>query len=359
MSWTNWKNENIGIKITGAPAVSSWSQGRLDVFVRSPECHLYHRVYENETWQGAGWEDLWDANIIATSPAAVSWGPGRIDLFAVWANQLHHRSYQNGVWSPWAENLEGVTNDAPAAASWKLERVDTLVHTTDSYMSRRFWESGTLFGWKDWETVGGQMRNLLSAPAAVATGPGRIDCFGRGAADHLIHSWYQDTNHSDWEEIDTFVIKDSPAVVSGVTSDRGRVDVFVRGPDDWMKHRIYYALPQGSQPSGDTIHIAVPGDYLLKIARDYNVSLESLKALNPQIRPPDYLIHPGDRILIAHHGPVPGNGNWEPGGFWENIGAGKIASAPAAVGWWSGNILKRIDCFAQDENNDLIHTRWT
>jgi hypothetical protein len=36
----------------------------------------------------------------------------------------------------------------------------------------------------------------------------------------------------------------------------------------------------------------------------------------------------------------------------------KISSAPAAVAWWSANILKRIDCFAQDANNNLIHTWW-
>jgi hypothetical protein len=26
---------------------------------------------------------------------------------------------------------------------------------------------------------------------------------------------------------------------------------------------------------------------------------------------------------------------------------------------WSSNILKRIECFAQDANNNLIHTWWT
>jgi hypothetical protein len=83
MSWSNWKVENIGIKVKGAPAVSSWKEGRLDVFVRGTDDHLYQRVYENDGWQGVKWEDLSDGHTIEQSPSAVSWGPKRIDLFAV------------------------------------------------------------------------------------------------------------------------------------------------------------------------------------------------------------------------------------------------------------------------------------
>jgi hypothetical protein len=84
------------------------------------------------------------------------------------------------------------------------------------------------------------------------------------------------------------------------------------------------------------------------------MTLEALKALNPQVKPPDYVIHPGDRIVVA----TQTIGGWEPGSSWNHISMNKISSAPAAVGWWSGNILKRIDCFAQDFNNNLIHTWW-
>ena len=361
MAWSNWKTEDIGIKVTGAPAVSSWKEGRLDVFVRSTDSRLYHRVYENDVWQGASWVDLSDGHKIEVSPGAVSWGPHRIDLFAIWDKQLHHRAYQNGTWNPWTENLEGFTNDAPAVASWKVERVDVLVRTNDNFMSRRVWERGVSYEmgktWKDWENIGGLLKTLMSAPAAVSTGPTRIDVFGRGSTDHLTHAWYQGEKQAAWEEIDTLAIKDAPAVVSGITADRGRVDVFVRGTDDLLKHRIYYSS-QGGKPGGDTIYIAVAGDYMLRIARKHKVPLQTLKELNPQVKPPKYLIRPGDKIVIARQAPVPGVGGWDPGSGWEDISANKIASAPAAVGWWSSNVLKRIDCFAQDANNNLIHTWW-
>jgi hypothetical protein len=358
MPWTEWKTEATAFEVAGAPAVSSWQEGRLDVFVRSTDNHLYHRVYENDTWQGADWEELSDAHAIETSPAAVSWGANRIDLFAVWGKQLHHRGYQNGVWNVWTENLEGATTDAPAAASWRIERVDALVHTTDNHMSRRFWESGAVYGWMNWENVAGIATNLLSAPAAVVTGPNRIDCFGRGASDHLIHAWYQDSFQKPWEEIDTLAIKDAPAVVSGITSDHGRVDVFVRGPDDHLKHRIYFSALQPYQPGGPTIYTVVPGDTMANIAPRFNLTLQALLSLNPQIRNPN-LIHPGDQIIVGYHDPVPGNGDWQTGGSWEDIGTSLLASAPAAVGWWSSGFLKRIDCFAQNADHKLIHTWWT
>jgi len=365
MSWSNWKTEDIGIKIAGAPAVSSWKEGRLDVFVRSTDNRLFHRVYENELWQGSGWQDLSDGHKIEVSPAAVSWGPDRIDLFAVWDKQLHHRAYQSGTWNPWTEDLGGVINDAPSAASWKRERVDVLIRNPDNLSARRLWESGKTWemgkSWKDWETVCGNAHLLMSAPAAVATGPDQIDCFGRGADDHVIHAWYQEgiqPIQGDWARIDDLPIKDTPAVVSGPTADRGRVDVFVRGADDLLKHRIYYVVLQARQPGGDILYTAVQGDYMLKIARNHNITLQALLALNPQIKSPDYVIHPGEKIIVGHQAPVPGYGGWEEHGKWEDLGPTKIASAPGAVGWWSANMLKRIDCFAQDANNSLVHTWW-
>jgi hypothetical protein len=132
----------------------------------------------------------------------------------------------------------------------------------------------------------------------------------------------------------------------------------VRGEDDLLKHRVYYAMLQASQPPGETIYTAKAGDYLLLIARQHNMTLEALIALNPQIPPPNYPVRPGDRIVIARHQSSKIYSDWEPGSSWENISTNKIAGPPAAVAWWSANILKRIDCFAQDANNNLIHTWW-
>jgi hypothetical protein len=159
-----------------------------------------------------------------------------------------------------------------------------------------------------------------------------------------------------WAEIDSLPIKSAPAVVSSYTAEKGRVDVFVRGEDDLLKHRIYLAAPEGPT---ETLYTVVRGDYMLKIARKFGMPLQALKDLNPQVKPPRYIIHPGDRLVVRRNAPVPGNGNWETGSSWENIGTTKLASSPAAVAWWSGNILKRIDVFAHDVDGKLLHTWWT
>jgi hypothetical protein len=356
MGWTNWKSEDIGIKVNGTPAVSSLREGRLDVFVRSLDNRLFHRIYENEIWQGTGWTEFSDGHTFETSPAAISWGTDKIDLFAVWNKQVQHRYYQNGVWSSWAENLGGHTHDALTAASWKPGRVDVLLRTIDNFVYRRFWEGGVTSGWKEWENVGGLGMTVTSAPVAVATAPNRIDCFARGANDgHIIHTWYQDGQRQDWREIDNLTIRDAPAVVSGVTADRGRVDIFIRGTDDILRHRIYYTALQPGQPAGTMIYTVVAGDYLLKIARKHNMSLQALMDLNPQVKPPDYVIHPGDKIVVSQ---APWIGGWEPGGSWNHISMNQIFSAPTAAAWWNGNVLRRIDIFAQGLNNNLVHTWW-
>jgi hypothetical protein len=353
MPW-NWKAEDIGIKVKGAPAVSSWKEGRLDVFVRGTDDKLYHRVYENDGWLGTKWTDLSEGKVIEQSPGAASWGPNRIDLFAVWNKEVHHKASQDGNWAPWTENLAGATNDAPAAASWKSLRVDVLIRTTDNFMSRQYWDAH----WRGWENIGGQSKTLKSAPAAAATAFNRIDCFALGSTDHLFHTWYQDAKQEQWAEIDTLAFKDAPAVVSGgINTNAGRADVFVRGTDDLLKHRIYIAAAQG--PAGDTIYTVVAGDSLSKIARKYSMTLQALKNLNPQVKGPLFVIHPGDKIVVARGSTAPGHGAWETGGSWENISVNKISSAPAAVASWSpANALKRIDCFAQGDNNQLIHAWW-
>ncbi len=352
----------MGIKVKGAPAVASWKEGRLDVFVRSMDDHLYHRVYENDKWQGTKWEELSNGHKLEQSPSAVSWGSSRIDLFAVWDQKTHHRACVNGSWNSWTEELGGATNDAPAAASWKMERVDVLVYTTDNNMSRRYWENGTTSrmgnGWKDWENVGGQSEVLNSAPTAVSSESGRIDCFARGKSGHLQDAWYKADTSDVWKEIDNIAIKDAPAAVSGSSADHGRVDVFVRGgADDLLKHRVYYAEQQAGQTGSDEFYIAQAGDRLSKIARDHKISLQTLENLNPNIKNPN-LIHPGDKIIIAHHVAVPGYGGWQTGSTWDDVSANKIFSVPAAVASWNSNVLKRIDCFAQGADNHLTHTWW-
>ena len=182
MAWTNLNSEDVGIKVKGTPAVSSTESlrtrpGRVQTGGTSP--------------MGTPSKlPLPPCPGVLTASICLPYGTDRCSTALI-------KAAPGGAW---AENLGGITTEAPTAASWKRERVDVLIRT-----------------------------------------------------------------------------------------------------DDILRHRVYYTALQPGQPSA---------------------------------------------------------GGWEPGSNWNHTSTNKIFSAPAAVAWWSGNALKRIDCFAQDANNNLMHTRW-
>jgi glucose/arabinose dehydrogenase len=172
--------EGPGGKMRDGPAVTSWSAGRLDVFVRGTDNQLWHKWWANG-W--SRWEPL--GGVLASGPAAVAWSVGRLDVVVRGTdNQLWHKRYQ-GAWSGW-EPLGGRTNDAPAVASWSAGRLDVFVRGTDNKLWHRWWTNR----WSRWEPLGGV---LASGPAAVAWSVGRLDVVVRGNDDQLWHKWYDGT----------------------------------------------------------------------------------------------------------------------------------------------------------------------
>ena len=103
------------------PAVSSWGNNRLDVFVRGTDDALWHKWWDGSSW--SGWESL--GGVLTSAPAAVSWGNNRIDVFVRGTdNALHHKWWAGG-WSGW-ESLGGVLTSAPTVSSWRLPYKNVL-----------------------------------------------------------------------------------------------------------------------------------------------------------------------------------------------------------------------------------------
>jgi hypothetical protein len=309
MAWSHWENVEVKIagvkkRIQGTPAVAAWKKGYLHVLVHAelPDKNFYHGVYRgdlsNPTW---AWRVL-PVSLPATtlnSPAAVAWGDDRIDLFATGADKKIYHAAWNGPhgWDPaWASEPEGGATDyTPSAASWKKDRFDIFVHTTDHLMSELYWEGS----WSpDWQNVGGYGKKLNSAPAAVASGTKRIDCFAQETTDrkHLIHSWFDGASHN-WAipggpTDETYEIAGDPCAASSAIGD-GRVDVFARSSTNRLIHREF------------------------------------------------------------------SNGNWTT--KWEDLGNPgtnqDIIGDPAAVAWFDGG-WKRFDCLAVGANEVLKHTWW-
>jgi hypothetical protein len=84
----------------------------------------------------------------------------------------------------WATtDLGGRLLSQPAAVSWGPGRLDLFVRGTDASCST----SGTTGNrWSGWESLGGR---LTSGLAVASWGSGRLDIFVRGADAALWHKW--------------------------------------------------------------------------------------------------------------------------------------------------------------------------
>src|SRR5438067_1872651 len=70
--------ERLGGTVASGPAASAWGAGRLDVFARGPDGHLWHVSLDAGAWRG--WESL-GGSLGEGRPGAVSRGPNRLDVF--------------------------------------------------------------------------------------------------------------------------------------------------------------------------------------------------------------------------------------------------------------------------------------
>ena len=219
--WSGW--ERLGGVLASAPAASSWSANRLDIFARGSDNRLKHKWWDGNQWQG--WEDL--GGRLTAAPAAVSWGPNRIDCFVRGSdNQLWHKWWDGNQWQRW-EDLGGELASAPAASSWSANRLDIFARGSDNRLKHKWWDGNQ---WQGWEDLGGR---LTAAPAAVSWGPNRIDCFVRGSDNQLWHKWWDGNQWQRWEDLGG-ELASAPAASSWSAN---RLDIFARGSDNRLKHK--------------------------------------------------------------------------------------------------------------------------
>jgi hypothetical protein len=84
----------LGGNIAAAPAVTSWGENRIDVFVQGTDGAVYHKAWDGSQWipSETDWENLGGG--ITDSPSAVSWGADRLDVFARGTDgAVYHKFY--------------------------------------------------------------------------------------------------------------------------------------------------------------------------------------------------------------------------------------------------------------------------
>ena len=211
---------------SSGPAISSWGQGRLDIFVRGADDALWHRssVARPGVAGRAGRQARSD-------PAAVSWGGNHIDVFIRSSTgSLQQLTYHEGTWDKW-KDLGGTLTSAPAVASWGPGRLDVFVRTTANALHHRTFETG----WSDWKNLN---TTISSDPAAVSWGPGRIDVIARVTGTAWSHRSYDAGKWSTWTNLG------KPHLVAG--------DLLVGSPADWTCSRGAMTTRSGTARSQTT-----------------------------------------------------------------------------------------------------------
>jgi hypothetical protein len=190
-----WSNtENLGSPVSGAlvsaPSVSEMNAPQLQVFGRGFTNALMERARDaSGTW--GPWTSIGGA--LTSRPAAVSWGGGRIDVFVRGSDtHLWHRWFSGGGWSGW-QNLFGVipAGASPAAASMASNRLEIFVRGTDNAVWEKTWNG---LVWSGWKSLGGVIQGDPSAASPTAT---QLRLFVRGSDSAL---WYKYLTGAVWSK---------------------------------------------------------------------------------------------------------------------------------------------------------------
>jgi hypothetical protein len=130
-----------------------------------------------------------------SAPSVVSWGPNRIDVVALdRENQMHHKKF-DGEWHDWNALGEEAFSSPPSIVSWEPNRLDIDGLDTDNHLLHKAW-NGSKKVWEpsltSWKDLGGL---LSSPPSVVSWEPNRLDIFGLGEDNQMLHKAW---NGSSW-----------------------------------------------------------------------------------------------------------------------------------------------------------------
>jgi hypothetical protein len=152
------------------------------------------------------------------------------------------------------EDLGADLTGVPGAAisSWGPNRLDVWVTGLDQTIWHRACGTAPCKSpdlWSGWENaIGG---TIVSRPAAVSWGLGRIDVFGLDSNGSVMHTAYDDG--SGWSGWDTYLAGAGFKEIAASSQGEGYLDVFVLRSDGKVEFRQY-------SPSGWTDWALVPGD---------------------------------------------------------------------------------------------------
>ena len=292
--------ESLGGATFGDVTAMSSDLMRLDVFVRGTDNVVYYKYFDGAQWYPSmtGWFSL--GGMAIGNIAAFSLTSGLIDLFMRDAYGLiRHKQYRpytsaDGRSPGWYPSMTewdpgDFTGGGPGGSYGTTQGDFTLVNCggncwhvfvrdSDNVVQHRYFADGYF---RPWESLGVTTPSNISA---VSRSFGLVDVFVHETHNRIYHAYnmfgvwgISDLNPSSfpgspvgWDMLDGLTLDEITAIPLGTD----RVDLFVRGTDNVVYHKIAIGASAGPwKPLGETTPgvvgaISVLAGYLDVFARD-------------------------------------------------------------------------------------------
>jgi len=207
-------------------SATAWSRGRYDIFVVGGRGRrVWHQTRSGTRWMG--WEDL--GGEFFSAPAVTSWGDGRLDVFVAAAGESIQQRYcqttdgplacRGSSWSSEWYTIPGRPPPGfigdPVANSPAFDQIDIAVLGRDGAIWYVSWQSG----WGGWQSLGGQ----FASQPALATANGRTEVFALDARGTLWRTTGASRTFEPFHAIDAG-LDEAPTAASS----QNRVELFAR-----------------------------------------------------------------------------------------------------------------------------------
>jgi hypothetical protein len=256
LDYTLASNVNMAASssLSVAPAVASFADHVVNIFVRGTDDHIYQKRKTLSGSTFAGWTDWSDhGGSFNSNPAAVSWASGRIDLVARKTDEnIYIRQFSGSTWTSWASigMPSGGAKSSPAIASWGPGRLDVFVRGSDNQLYKKTCNGSSTStcaasssNWGSWGVVGAG-GTFLGDPSAVSEASNQITVAVHGM-DHAVWTARLSSGSWNWSQVPSGTMHFVGSIAAGpaITSrSSGQLDLVIRGGDS----RLYNAAFNGS-----------------------------------------------------------------------------------------------------------------
>ncbi len=224
---------------------------RLDMLWLDPNFAMnYHTWKDMDLIPGSPPTNL--GGTFTSPPVAVALGQDRLDVFGLGLDYaLYHKVHAAAApvgqqWSPNWENLGGNFTSTPVVVSTGNNRIDLFGLGPDQGMLHRGWHGSVVTGisplpdagkWSDWDELGG---GFTSLPAVLPAASGAFDLFARGLDFMMYRATWTPGAPADWQLLGGGLLGEPPAASAPVAVRvRNGTYVFVTGADGSVWYTVF------------------------------------------------------------------------------------------------------------------------